>query len=499
MADGATGDLGGRSAQYFEVLIVGAGIAGIGSAYHLKTQSPERTFKVLESQESFGGTWLTHKYPGVRSDSDLHTFGYRFKPWRGVPIAKGEEILTYMSEVIWENSLSQHIQYQTKILTARWSSQEQLWFIEAERKDTGEIELYTTRFLWMCQGYYRHSHGYTPDWPGMDDFKGTIVHPQTWPQDLDYAGKRVVVIGSGATAATLIPALANDAAHVTMLQRSPTYFSAGRNKNDLAESLRELEIDEAWVHEIVRRRLLRDGAAFTRIALDNPEGVREEILKAVRAQLPEGYDVDKHFTPSYMPWRQRLAVVPNGDLFKAISSGKASVATDHIERFTAKGVLLKSGEELEADIIVTATGFDLNVMGDIAFMIDNEPLDFSQVVTYRGMMFTGVPNLVWVFGYFRASWTLRADLIGDFVPRLLEHMDRKGARQVTPALRPHETDMELGPWVDPDSFNPGYLTRGMHLMPKSGATREWRHTQDYWSEKDEFPDIDLDDPVFVYA
>ena len=260
--DGVATGAGQAGSKHFEVIIVGAGIAGVGSAFHLKTRSPERTFKVLEAQETFGGTWHTHRYPGVRSDSDLHTFGYRFKAWRGVPIATGQEILNYMAEVIAENDLDQHIQYRTKILTARWFSAEKLWFLEAQRQESGAVEHYTIRFLWMCQGYYRHSEGYTPEWPEMASFSGRIEHPQRWPKDLDYAGKRVVVIGSGATAATLIPAMATDAAHVTMLQRSPTYFSSGRNRDYLAETLHELDIDEDWTHEIVRRRMLRDGAAF---------------------------------------------------------------------------------------------------------------------------------------------------------------------------------------------------------------------------------------------
>lgn len=484
--------------QHVDVLIVGAGIAGVGSAYHMQTQAPERSFKVLEAQESFGGTWLTHQYPGVRSDSDLHTFGYRFKPWRGAPIATGGEILSYMKEVIEENGLDRHIQYRTRILSARWSSQENLWFIEAERADLGVIEHYSANFLWMCQGYYRHTEGYTPEWEGVADFKGEVVHPQTWPKDLDVTGKKVVVIGSGATAATLVPALAGDAGHVTMLQRSPTYFTPGRNRNELAETLRELDIDPDWTHEIVRRSILLTSAKMTRRREENPDLVREELLGVLRKTLDDDY-VAKHFTPSYAPWRQRICFVPNGDFFDAIKAGQASVVTDEIDRFVPEGIRLKSGDVLEADLIITATGFNLNVLGDIAFSIDNEPLDLAQTVTYRGMMFTGVPNLIWVFGYFRASWTLRADLIGDFVPRLLHHMDEKGARRVALALRPEDGDMPLGPWIDPDNFNPGYLTRGLHLMPKSGAKREWRHTQDYWSEKDEFPQIDLDDPAFVYA
>jgi cation diffusion facilitator CzcD-associated flavoprotein CzcO len=350
----------------------------------------------------------------------------------------------------------------------------------------------------MCQGYYRHSEGYTPEWAGMETFKGRIVHPQTWPKDLDYAGKQVVVIGSGATAATLIPAIAADCAHVTMLQRSPTFLRTGRNAIPLAEELRELDIDETWIHEIVRKKILHDQAAFTRRSFTEPEVVKEELLSAVRGYLGPDYDIDTHFTPTYRPWRQRIAFIPDGDFLQAIAAGTASVVTDEIESFTEAGILLKSGKALEADIIITATGFHLNVLGDIAFTLDGEPLVFSDTVTYRGMMFTGVPNMAWVFGYFRASWTLRADLVADFVCRLLRHMKEIGARRVTPTLRPEDRDMRLFPWIDPENFNPGYLMRGMHLLPKRGDKPEWQHTQDYWTEKDTFPATDLDDAVFVY-
>jgi cation diffusion facilitator CzcD-associated flavoprotein CzcO len=325
------------------------------------------------------------------------------------------------------------------------------------------------------------------------------VQPQAWPEDLDVKGKRVIVIGSGATAATLVPAIADDCEHVTMLQRSPTYFIPARNANDLADQLRQLEVDETWIHEIVRRRILRDQSEFTRRSFEEPEKVREELLGGVRAYLGPDYDIATHFTPSYRPWRQRIAFVPDGDLFRGIRKGKASVVTDEIERFTEKGIKLKSGKELLADIIVTATGFHLNVLGDIAFEIDGKPLDFSQTVTYRGMMFTGVPNMAWVFGYFRASWTLRADLVADFVCRLLGHMKDKQARRVEVALPPGDKDMKLLPWIDPENFNPGYVMRGMHLLPRRGEKREWQHTQDYWREKNEFPAIDLDDPAFVYG
>ncbi|MGE3809593.1 MAG: flavin-containing monooxygenase [Gemmataceae bacterium] len=485
--------------EHFDVLIVGAGISGVGGAYHLKTQRPGTTFVVLESQGGFGGTWRTHKYPGIRSDSDLHTFGYRFKPWTSAPIATAEEIKKYMGEVIEENGLDQHIRYHHKINSAKWSSENNTWTINATKTETGESAVFTCNFLWMCQGYYRHEQGYTPEWPGMSDFHGPIVHPQTWPEDLDLKGKRVICIGSGATAATVVPAIAEECAHVTVLQRSPTYFIPGRNRNDLAEQLRELDIDEEWIHEIVRRKILHDQAVFTRRAMEEPEKVKHELLEGVRAYLGPDYDIEKHFTPSYRPWRQRIAFVPDGDIFKGIRAGKASVVTDEIERFTAKGILTKSGEELEADVIITATGFNMNVMGDIQFEIDGKPLNFADTVTYRGMMFTGVPNMIWVFGYFRASWTLRADLLGDFICRLLAHMEAKGAKRVDVALRPEDQDMELSDWIDPENFNPGYLMRAMHLLPKRGNKPEWQHTQDYWREKDELPAIDLDGAEFKYS
>ena len=350
----------------------------------------------------------------------------------------------------------------------------------------------------MCQGYYRHDKGYTPDWPGMDRFEGRIVHPQTWPDDLDLAGKRVIVIGSGATAATVVPNIANVCAHVTVLQRSPTFFVAKRNANELADTLRELDVDPVWIHEIVRRKLLHDQRVVAQLAVEAPELVRDELINAVTALLPEGYDVAKHFTPKYRPWQQRLAFVPDGDLFAAISDGEASIVTDEIDTFTETGILTVGGEHLDAEVIITATGFNLSVLGGITFTIDGRTLDVHDTVTYRGMMFTGVPNLLWVFGYFRASWTLRADLLGDFTCRLLRHMDALGARQVTPVLRSADAEMALDDWIDPEDFNPNYLMRDMHLMPRRGDTCEWQHTQDYWTEKDALPAVDLDDGCLIY-
>jgi cation diffusion facilitator CzcD-associated flavoprotein CzcO len=484
--------------EHVDVLIVGAGISGVGAAWRLKTKRPGDSFVILEKMDSFGGTWLSHRYPGIRSDSDLYTFGYDFKPWVGPPIATAQEILTYMGEVIEENDLGSHIRYGHTIRKATWSSADNRWTVEAVNNATGEAVTITAGFLWMAQGYYRHETGYTPEWEGMEDYQGKIIHPQTWPEDLDYKGKNVVIIGSGATAATVLPAIADDVKHVTLLQRSPTYFIPGRNANELADILRELKIDETWIHEIVRRKLLHDQALFTERSVKESDTVREELLAGVRAFLGDEV-VKEHFTPRYRPWRQRIAFVPDGDLFQAVIKGQASVVTDEIDRFTPEGIRLKSGRELKADIIVTATGFNLSAMGDIDFVVDGKTLDFHDTVTWRGMMFTGVPNMVWVMGYFRASWTLRADLVADFVCRLRDHMDDRQAHKVEVALRPEDKDMKLLDWIDEENFNPGYLQRGVHLWPRRGDKAEWQHSQDYWTEKDVFPTLDLDDPLFRYS
>ena len=482
-----------------DVLIVGAGISGIGAAWHLQQRCPGKRFVILESQAGYGGTWRTHRYPGIRSDSDLFTFGYGFKPWRGKPIATAAEIQQYLGEVIDDNGLAPHIRYGHAVSTAEWSSAEQRWQVTATH--AGQTLRFKARFLFMCQGYYRHAEGYMPQWPGMAGFAGRIVHPQAWPEDLALGGKKVVVIGSGATAATLIPAIAGECAHVTMLQRSPTFFITGRNANDLAETLRQLDIPPEWTHEIVRRKILFDQAAFTRRCVAEPEVVRKELLAGVRAALGPGHEalVEQHFNPRYRPWSQRIAFVPDGDLFKAVREGRASVVTDQIERFEPEGIRLKSGELLEADVIVSATGFNLNVLGDIRFAVDGRPLDFAQTVGWRGAMFSGVPNMAWVFGYFRASWTLRADLLSDFVCRLLQHMDARGARVVTPTLRAQDQGMALKPWVEPENFNPGYIQRGLHLLPRQGDQGPWLHRQDYAVDKDELPRADLEDGSLVYG
>lgn len=484
--------------EHRDILIVGAGISGIGGAVHLKKELPNKTFLILENQDSFGGTWKTHTYPGIRSDSDLFTFGYKFKPWTGKPIASAGAILEYMREVIEENAIDAHIRYGSTVISASWSTEQKLWTLVANDASTGTTKTYTANFLWMCQGYYRHAKGYTPEWPGMNAYKGTVVHPQTWPEDLDYENKNVLVIGSGATAATLVPAMADKTKHITMLQRSPTYFAPGENRNELADSLRELDIPKEWIHEIVRKRILLDSKEITRRSFEEPEALRAELLAGARAFLGEDFDIEKHFTPAYRPWQQRLAFVPDGDLFTGIASGNASVVTDQIETFNETGVLTASGEQLDADIIVTATGFNLCMFGDIQFSVDDTPVDFSDTVTWRGMLLSGVPNMCWVFGYLRTSWTMRADLISEFVCRLLKHMDDNGMNAVTPTLSEADQHTTIQPWVDPENFNAGYLTRGMHLLPKQGTALPWRHTQDYYFDRDDIPTADLDDASLRY-
>lgn len=483
---------------HVDVLIIGAGISGIGAAHHLTEKCPGKSYAILESKAAYGGTWRQHTYPGIRSDSDLYTFGYGFKPWTGKPIASADAILDYMGEAIEEGQIDQHIHYNHQVLSASWSSAEQRWTVEARQKDSGALLRYTANFLWMCQGYYQHEKGYTPEWEGMSHFKGPIVHPQTWPEDLDYEGKRVVVIGSGATAATLIPNMAQKCSHITMLQRSPTYFWTGENRNELADQLRELEVPEEWVHDIVRRSILKQGKDIQTMSAAHPELIKEELFKVIREYLGDDFDMS-HFTPSYRPWQQRLAYVPDGDLFEGIKSGKVSVVTDHIERFTEQGILTKSGELLEADIIITATGFKLSVMGDIAFDVDEQPVDFGNTFTYRGLMNSGVPNMSFMFGYLRTSWTMRVDLVCDFVCRLLNHMDEEGVSVCTPTLREKDQTMDVRSWVDDEEFSAGYLQRRKHLMPKRGSNEPWTFSGDYYIEKDELPQVSMDEDVLVYS
>ena len=483
---------------HVDVLVVGAGISGIDAGHHLREHFPQRSFVMLDALPDRGGTWWTHQYPGARSDSDLFTFGYAHKPWRGPSIASSGEILSYLDEVIEEDDLRPAIHYRHRITAASWSSDDQRWTIDVTRDDTDEALRLTCDFLWMCQGYYRHDRPHRPTWPGVDDFRGTVVHPQSWPDDLDWSGKRVVVIGSGATAATVVPAMAEQAAHVTMLQRSPTFFVAAPKTHELAVQLRALDVPEEWTHEILRRAYIEQFNELTRMSRETPEEAREYLLGEIRALLPEDVDVEKHFSPSYRPWQQRIALLPDGDLFTSMREGAASVVTDTIETFTPTGIRLASGEELEADVVITATGFNLAVFGDIAFTVDGEEVDFSERVTWRGIMISGIPNMAYVFGYFRHSWTLRADLVSDLICRLLAHLDQQGARAVTPVPRPEDSGMEIRPWSDPENFNAGYVMRSQEKMFKQGDKAPWTHMHEYAEERHTLPAADLDDGTLLY-
>jgi cation diffusion facilitator CzcD-associated flavoprotein CzcO len=484
-------------ATHVDVLIVGAGISGIGSAYHLQDQCPGKSYVILEMKDTFGGTWETHKYPGIRSDSDLYTFGYRFKPWVDAPIATSDKILRYMGEVIEENGIAPHIRYGHRITRCSWDSTTGRWTVEANTKD-GAAHTFTCNFLWMCQGYYDHEHPYMPEWPGMERYKGKLIHAQQWDPAIDYADKKVLVIGSGATAATVVPAMAGKAEHVTMLQRSPTYFLCHPNENEMADRMRAAGVDEPTIHRVVRQTITHEFDKLTRRCIDEPDAIIAELHEAIRAYAGEDFPIEPHFVPRYRPWQQRLAFCPEGDLFQAVAAGKASAVTDTIETFTETGVRTASGEEIEADIVLVCTGFNLLMMGGIPFYVDGREVDWHETVNYRGMMFTGVPNLVWVMGYFRASWTLRVDMLGDFVCKLLRHMDARGAKRVDVALRDEDHNMPLDDWIEADNFNPGYLMRGIKKLPKRGDKPEWRHNQDYWAERVEIPQIDLDGSEFLY-
>jgi len=479
--------------EHLDVLVIGAGVSGIGAAHRLRTESPQRTFAVLEAQDARGGTWWTHQFPGARSDSDLFTYGYRHKPWRGASIAAGGAILEYLDEVIDEDDLTGAIRYHHSVTALDWSSDDACWTAEVHRTDTGERFRITASFLWMCQGYYNHDEPYTPEWPGVERFEGTVVHPQCWPADLDHAGKKIVVIGSGSTAATLVPALARTAEHVRMLQRSPSYWFPAPTTHELATTLEPLDLPPEWTHEIMRRQYVQQLDWLATTGRDDPDQLHEFLVETIRPLLPEGTDVEKHFVPSYRPWQQRIVFVPDGDFFEVMREGTASIVTDSITEFTEKGVQVSSGEVLEADIIVTATGFNLAVFGDIPFRVDGEPVDFADRVTWRGMMISGVPNMAYAFGYFRHSWTLRIDLINDVVGRVFERMAERGATTVVPTLRPEDDGMPRLPWSDPENFGPGYVTRSQDRMFRQGDREPWTHMHEHDHDRVALPEADLDD------
>jgi cation diffusion facilitator CzcD-associated flavoprotein CzcO len=460
--------------DHVDVLILGAGLSGVGSACHLEAKRPGTTYDILEARDVIGGTWDLFRYPGIRSDSDMFTLGYSFEPWVGdKAIADGPSILEYIRTTAHNHGVEDKIRFNRRATAASWSTADARWTVEVECTDTGEREELTCGFLWGNTGYYRYDRGYRPDFPGEERFGGTIVHPQHWPEDLEWQGKRIVVIGSGATAVTLVPALAHDAAHVTMLQRSPTYIVARPGGDKVADSLRR-HLPAQIAHAVIRwKNVLLTQFSFE-LSRRAPDLVKRGIRKGVTEALPEGYDVDTDFTPRYNPWDQRLCLVPDGDLFEVIGAGRADVVTDTIETFTATGIRLSSGTELEADIVVTATGLVMQLLGGIALDVDGTKVEPGQSVAYKGIMLCGVPNLATTFGYTNASWTLKADLTAEYVCRLLDLMDERAMRQCTP-LAPDD-GLPTEPFID---FSSGYVTRAAADLPKQGATTPWRLHQNY--------------------
>jgi cation diffusion facilitator CzcD-associated flavoprotein CzcO len=484
------------TAEHFDVLIIGAGLSGVGAGVHLSRRCPGKSYAILEARSAMGGTWDLFRYPGVRSDSDMHTLGYAFKPWRAArSIADGPSILEYIHETAEEHGVDRQIRYDHRVTAAAWDSATSAWTVTAELAGEGREATFTCNLLFMCAGYYSYRGGHAPDFPGQGAFQGRIVHPQAWPRDLDYKGQRVVVIGSGATAMTLVPAMAGEAAQVTMLQRSPTYVVSRPDKDVVANRLRQI-LPERLAYAITRwKNVTLQLITYNKTRTD-PRTVKRLILAGVRKELGPDYDVETHFTPKYNPWDQRLCLVPNGDLFRAIRSGKARVVTDRIETFTEGGIRLASGETLEADIIVTATGLNLAVMGEARFSVDGQSVDFGQTWTYKGMMVSGVPNLISTFGYINASWTLRADLTCEFVCRLVNHLDRTGTTQATPRLRPGEADMPARPWIA--DFSAGYMRREMHRFPRQGDRDPWTNPQTYARDKAMIRRGPLEDGALVF-
>jgi monooxygenase len=460
------------AAEHFDVVIVGAGLSGVGAGYHLQASAPDRSYVILEGRETIGGTWDLFRYPGIRSDSDMYTLGYAFKPWREAKaIADGPSILKYVRETATENAIADHIRYRHMVKRASWSTEDALWTVEAETG--GKTVRFTCSFLFLCGGYYAYDAGYTPDYPGRDRFKGAFIHPQHWPEGLDYAGKKVVVIGSGATAVTIVPEMARTAGHVVMLQRSPTYVVSRPAEDKMANWLRG-HLPGKLAYDIVRWRNVLFGMYFFRMARTKPEQVKARILKMVRQELGPDYDVETHFTPTYKPWDQRLGLVPDSDLFQQIRSGRAEVVTDQIEAITATGIKLASGRELEADVIVSATGLVLQVWNGVEIVVDGRKVDASRTLSYKGMMYEGVPNMASAFGYTNASWTLKCDLTCEYVCRVLNHMKATGRRQVTPVNNDPEVTFE--PWLD---FTSGYVQRAMAKFPKQGSKVPWKLHQNY--------------------
>ncbi len=480
-----------QPAEHVDVLIVGAGLSGIGAACRLRTEHPGRSLAVLEAREVSGGTWDLFRYPGIRSDSDMFTFGYRWPPGVGARApADGASILDYLRTVAQEYGVDRLIRYRHRVVAASWDSATALWTVQVDRD--GEPTTITTSFLYGCGGYYDYDQGFSPDFPGLDEFLGTVVHPQHWPDDLDYAGKKVVVIGSGATAVTLVPAMAErGAGHVTMLQRSPSYVLSLPGDDPVATRLRRLPTRISY--PIVRWKAILVATAFYQFARRRPDKVKGWLRQQTKAQLPEGVDVDTHFKPAYNPWDQRLCFVPDGDLFRALRSGRASVVTDHIETFTASGIRLRSGEELEADVVVTATGLTLKAMGGVELTVDGAAVKMHDTLTYRALMLSDVPNFAFTIGYTNASWTLKADLVADFVCRLLRHMDETGVRRV---VAPRDPTVGTERLID---FSSGYILRALDALPQQGDREPWKLRQNYLRDVRAINHRPVDDGVLHFT
>lgn len=464
-----------------DVLVVGAGITGIGVGYYLQKECPDRTFTILEGRANIGGTWDLFRYPGVRSDSDMHTLGYSFKPWTAEKsIADGPAILDYLQETIEEHDLGRHIRFNRRVRRAAWSTEEQHWTVEVEHTDSGERSTITANYLAMCSGYYSYDKGFTPEFRGVERFEGEVVHPQDWPEELGYTNKRVVVIGSGATAVTLVPAMAADAAHITMLQRSPTYMAPAPDIDPINRRLKRI-LPQRLAYWLTRWKNIVRTHLLYRASRTNPERLKARLLGAARNALGDDYDIETHFTPEYNPWDQRLCLIPNSDLYKAINNGSASVVTDTIDTFTENGILLESGVELEADIIITATGLQLVALGQVELEVDGQTVNLGDTWTYKGLAFSDIPNLMTTFGYVNASWTLRVDLNAAYLCRLLNHMRETRTTQCTPRLRPTDHDMAPRPFID--DFPAGYIRRAVHLLPRQGDREPWVNTQNYLRDR----------------
>jgi monooxygenase len=484
----------GQPREHLDVLIVGAGISGVGAAYHLNQRCPSKSYAILEAREDLGGTWDLFRYPGIRSDSDMHTLGYRFKPWTDVQaIADGDKILDYVRETARENGIEEKIRFGLKVVRAEWSTADSCWTVEAERSDSGETVRLTCGYLWTCTGYYRYDEGYTPEFEGTERFAGPIVHPQHWPEDLDYAGKRVVVIGSGATAVTLVPAIAKQAAQVTMLQRSPTYIVAMPEEDPIAKAARRVLPLKAAYAVIRWKNVLLQMVTY-KLSKSRPTYVKKLIRRGNERRLPPGYDIDSHFKPRYNPWDQRLCLVPNGDLFESIRCGEAEIVTDRIEAFSEKGLTLESGAELEADVIVTATGLNVLFLGGMEIAVDGEKVDFSKRMAYKGMMLNGIPNFAFTLGYTNASWTLKADLTSEYVCRLLNHMDVHGYSCAVPEVNDPSVTEE--PILD---FNSGYVLRALDRLPKQGSKEPWKLRQNYLVDSRAIRRSPIDDGTMQFS